>query len=83
MLFLTKYESNLIIHGFCSPSHYNGVEGWCEGGECDLIRKFAKILWQQNFVLHLWQDKPLGVIQKVSSWRKGGESLEREQKRTG
>ena len=25
MLFLTKYESNLIVHGFCSPSHYNGV----------------------------------------------------------
>ena len=23
MLFLTKYESNLIGHGSCSPSHYN------------------------------------------------------------
>ena len=23
MLFPTKYETNLIVHGFCSPSHYN------------------------------------------------------------
>ena len=27
MLFLTKHESNLIVHGLCSPSHYNGGEG--------------------------------------------------------
>ena len=25
----------------------------------DLIWKFAKILWGQNFFLHLWGDKPL------------------------
>ena len=25
MLSLTKYESNLIVHGSCSPSHYNGL----------------------------------------------------------
>ena len=24
MLFLAKYQSNLIVHGFCSPSHNNG-----------------------------------------------------------
>ena len=29
--------------------------------EGDLIWKFAKILWWQNFVLHLWQDKLLWV----------------------
>ena len=46
MLFLAKYESNLIVHGFSSPSHYNGGE---------------EILWRQNFVLHLWQNKPLCV----------------------
>ena len=26
---LTKYENNLIVHGFCSPFHYNGGRG-CE-----------------------------------------------------
>ena len=32
MLFLTRYESNLIVHGFCPPSHYKGREGviWYE-----------------------------------------------------
>ena len=89
MLFLTKYESNFIKHGFFSPSHYNGVEGCGRGGGGgggggggDVIRKFAKILWWQNFVLHLWHGKPLRVIQKVSPLRRGGGSLEREQKRT-
>ena len=52
------------------------------GGGGDVIRKFAKILWWQNFVLHLWHGKPLRVIQKVSPLRRGGGSLEREQKRT-
>ena len=58
MLFLPKYESSLIVHGFCSPSDYNGGIG---GGGGDLIWKFVKILWWQNFFLHLWQDKPLWV----------------------
>ena len=51
MLFLTKCESNLIVHGFCSPLM---TMGW-----------LAKILWQQNFFLHLWQDKPLWVESKI------------------
>ena len=58
-LFLTKYESNLVVHGFCSPSHYNG--GWLY-----ILWKFAKILWWQNFFLHLWQDKPLWVELKTN-----------------
>ena len=37
MLFFTKYESNLIVHGFCSPSHYNW--GWGGGGGGDLRLK--------------------------------------------
>ena len=37
-----------------------GVSGGQRGGG-DLIWKFAKILWWQNFFLHLWQDKPLWV----------------------
>ena len=49
MLFLTKYESNLIVHGI------KGVGG----GGGDLIWKFAKILWWLNFSLHLWQDQSL------------------------
>ena len=53
MLFHTKYENNLIVHGYCSPSHYNGG-------------KFAKTLWWQNFFLHLWQDKPLWVELKTN-----------------
>ena len=32
----------------------------------DLIWKFAKILWWQNFFLHLWQDKPLWVELKTN-----------------
>ena len=56
MLFLTKYESNLIVHGFCSPSHYNG--GNVEGG--GLARG------DKNFFLHLWQDKPLWVELKTN-----------------
>ena len=32
----------------------------------DLISKFAKILWWQNFFLHLWQDKPLWVELKTN-----------------
>ena len=31
----------------------------------DLIWKFAKILWWQNFFLHLWQDKPPWVELKI------------------
>ena len=31
----------------------------------DLIWKLAKILWWQNFFLHLWQDKPLWVELKT------------------
>ena len=54
MLFLTKHESNLIVHGFWSSSHYNGER---EGS--DLIWKFAKILSWQKVFIHLWQDKPL------------------------
>ena len=43
MLFLTKYESNLIVHSFCSPSHYNGERGQ---GERWLHMKIC-----QNFVV--------------------------------
>ena len=32
----------------------------------DLIWKFAKLLWWQNFFLHLWQDKPLWVELKIN-----------------
>ena len=60
MLFLTKYESNMIVHGSCSPSHYS--VGW----SCDLIWKFAKTLWWQNVFLHLRQDKPLWVKLKTN-----------------
>ena len=61
MLFLTKYESNLIVHGFWSSSHYNGER---EGS--DLIWKFAKILSSQKVFLHLWQDKPLWTELKTN-----------------
>ena len=61
MLCLTKYEINLIVHDFCSLSHYNGG-----GGGGDLVRKFAKTLWWQNFFLHLRQDKPLWVELKTN-----------------
>ena len=50
MLFLTKYESNLVEHRFCSPSHYNG---WLNLKIC------------QNFFLHLRQDKLLWVELKI------------------
>ena len=60
LLFLTKYKSNLIVHGFCSPSHYNGGEGG------DLILKFASNFWWQNLFLHLWQDKPIWVELKTN-----------------
>ena len=49
MLFLTKYESNLVT---ASPSITMG----------DLIWKFV---WWQKFFLHLWQDKPLSVELKI------------------
>ena len=39
---------------------------WREGERGDLIWKFAKILWWQNFFLHLWQDKPLWVELKTN-----------------
>ena len=32
----------------------------------DLIWKFAKILWWQNFFLHLWHGKPLWVKLKTN-----------------
>ena len=71
MLFLTKYERNLIVHGFCSPSHYNGrwgKGGGIAGGKGRDERLNMKIY--QNFVLtkfslHLWQDKPLWVELKM------------------
>ena len=59
---MVKYESNLAVHGFCSPSHYN--EGGGGGG--DLVWKFAKILYWHIFFLHLWQDKPLCVKLKTN-----------------
>ena len=49
MLFLTKYESNLVT---APPSIIMG----------DLIWKFV---WWQKFFLHLWQDKPLSVELKI------------------
>ena len=63
MLFLTKYETNLVAHDFCSPSHYNAGG---EGGRGDFIWKIAKILRGQTFFLHLWQDKPLWVELKTN-----------------
>ena len=39
---------------------------WWRGRGADLIWKFAKILWWQNFFLHLWQDKPLWVELKTN-----------------
>ena len=35
---------------------------WGEGRR-NLIWKFDKTFWWQNFFLHLWQDKPLGGIE--------------------
>ena len=54
MSFLTKYEINLIVHGFSFPSHYYGRRGGRWG------------LWQ-NVSLHLWQDKPIWVELKTSA----------------
>ena len=62
MLFLTEYETNLIAHGFCFPSHYNSTR-WGEGW---LNMKIAKILWWQDYFLHLWQDKHLWVELKTN-----------------
>ena len=63
MLFLAKYESNLIIHGswFLLPLPLQWQEG--EGG---LIWKFAILLWWQHFFLHFWQDKSLWVESKTN-----------------
>ena len=36
MSFLTRYENNLIVHGFCPPSHYKGRGG--AGG----------VIWYEN-----------------------------------
>ena len=45
MLFLTKHESNLIVHGYCPlPSIITE----------DLIGNVAKILWRQKVFLNLW-----------------------------
>ena len=56
MSFLTKYGSNLIAHGFCSPSHYTWRDRkWFK----EWISRFSKILWWQFFFLYLWQDQPL------------------------
>ena len=46
------------------PTTMMGGEGG--GGGSYLIWKFAKILWWQNFFLHLWQDKPLWVELKTN-----------------
>ena len=43
-----------------------GGEDKGRGSGGDLIRKFAKILWCQNFFLHLWEDKPLWVELKTN-----------------
>ena len=61
MLFLTKYESNLIVHGFCSPSHYT----W-QRGEVTLYENLPKFCGDNIFFLHLWQDKPLWVELKIN-----------------
>ena len=48
-----------------APPHVT-MEGWGGGGGGgDLIWKFAKILWWQNYFLHLWQDKSLWVELKT------------------
>ena len=49
MIFLTKHEINFIVHGFCPSPIIMG----------DLIWKFTKISWGQNFFLHLWGNKYL------------------------
>ena len=61
MLFLTKYESNLILHGFCSPSHYN----WWRG-KVTLYEDLPKFCGDNIFFWHLWQDKPLWVELKIN-----------------
>ena len=51
MLFLTKYESNLIVHGFCSPSHYNGVTKFC-GNKifCYICCRINLYGWSQKYM---------------------------------
>ena len=44
------------------PVHYNRLGG---GGGGGLTREFAKILWEQNFFLYLWEDKPLWEELKI------------------
>ena len=53
MLFLNKYESNLIVHGFCSPSHYNGVE---RGGKRSLNMKICQNFLVTKFLLTFMTD---------------------------
>ena len=50
MLFITKYESNFVEHGFCSPSHYNRVTS-----------KFYLHLWQDTL---LWVE--LRIYEEVT-----------------
>ena len=57
MLSPTKYENNLIVHGFCSPSHSNGGEG-----DMKICQNFVL----KNFCLHLRQDKSLWVELKTN-----------------
>ena len=59
MLSLTKYESNLIVHGYCSHSCYNR---WRETGWLNM--KICQ-RWQR-FFLHLWQNKLILVELKTN-----------------
>ena len=47
------------------------------GRRGDLIWKFAKILWWQNFFVHLWQNKTLWVELKTikRKWAVGGKGV--------
>ena len=56
MLFLTKYQSNLVERGFCSLLPQQSG---------DLIWKFAKMLWWQILFLHFWQGKLLWMELKI------------------
>ena len=50
-------QYNQKTNGFCPPPPPPSPPPMIMRG--DLISKFAKILWGQNFFLHLWGDKPL------------------------
>ena len=56
MLFLTKYESNLIVHGFCYPSHYNGVI---------LFEHLPKFLMTKFFLTFMAGQTSMGGVKNI------------------